>query len=209
MPVVRSAGRTSAQRGPLRSWLPRAGRDGDAEKGQAHGPGSAGDRGRPSLVPGAGGAAGMGWEGGGMGRRGAGSVGGQGQGTADLGCRSRLRPHPPCAGFVVRCPCSRQDPAKGCVDGAAKRGWGACGAALEMGLVGLSAAGVAVRMQHCGHRQEHPPAQGTCMAVHLPCSAPGNRESKLCLNQWFRLKKVPQTLTAFFSPLSSERSAQH
>lgn len=68
---------------------------------------------------------------------------------------------------------SRQDPVKGCVDGAAKQGWDAHGAALEMGLVGMNTSGSAVRMQHYSHRQEHSPAQGTYMAMHLPCSAPG------------------------------------
>ena len=143
-------------------------------------------------------AAGMGWEGRGRGWHGAGSVGGQGQSSADLGCWSRLCPCPCCAGFGVWRSCLRQDATKSCVDGAAKRSWGAHGAALEMGLVGPSTSGDAMRMHHCDHRQEHSPAQGTHMAMHLPCSAPGDRESKQCLNQRLMLKKIPQNLTAFY-----------
>lgn len=71
------------------------------------------------------------------------------------------------------CMSSRQYPVTGCVDGAAQQGWGVHGAALEMGLVGMSSSGSAVRMQHYSHRREHSPAQGTQMAMHLPCSAPG------------------------------------
>lgn len=84
-----------------------------------------------------------------------------------------------------------------------KVGLGSHGVALE---VGLSTLGHGVRMKHCGHRQEHSPAQGTYMAMHLPCSAPGTRESKQHLTQKIMLKKIPQTLTA---PFSLEGSAQH
>lgn len=47
--------------------VPAGRMDGDAYKGQAHSLESVGDQGRLSLVPGAGWAAGMRWEGGGRG----------------------------------------------------------------------------------------------------------------------------------------------
>lgn len=59
----------------------------------------------------------------------------------------------------------------------ANQGWGAHGAALEMGLVGVSASGSAVRMQHYRHRQEPSPAQGTYMAMLCTRSRKANGAS--------------------------------
>lgn len=109
------------QRGTLWSRPPWVGWDEDAEKGQAHSLGSVGDGGGLSLLPGAGGDGvarqwqGLAW------------CGVDRWARADLGCWSRLGLCPCFAGFGVQRPCLRQDPAKGCVDRAAKRDRGACG----------------------------------------------------------------------------------
>lgn len=82
------------------------------------------------------------------------------------------------------CLSPRQYPAKDCVDGAAKQGWSGHGAALEMGLVGRSTSGSAVRMQELAG------AVSTCDVSSPLCTR--SRESKRCLDQRLMLKIIAQ-----------------